>query len=74
MYTGSNARPLRFAAAVMKPISKAALCATSGRSPTKSRNARTASDSPGAPYTSRSVMPVSCTISGGMGMPGSTNV
>lgn len=24
----------------------------------------------GAPYTSRSVMPVSCTISGGMGMPG----
>ena len=74
MYRGSKGLPSRSAPAVMKPMSNSALWAHRGLSPTKSKNAPMASPSEGAPNTSRSVMPVSRWMSGGMGMPGSTKV
>ena len=58
----------------MKPVSKLALCAIMGRSPTKSRKARIASASLGAPATSLSRMPVSSVMFAGMGIFGSTKV
>ena len=73
-YTGSNGMPARRQAALMKPVSKSALCAMIGRPPAKSRNWRMASASSGALATSASVMPVRRVISAGMGMCGLTNV
>ena len=72
--TGSNFIPLRSQAAAMKPVSKLALCAMIGRSPTKSRKARIASASEGAPATSESRMPVSSVMFAGIGIFGSTKV
>ena len=58
----------------IKVRSKVALCARTGRPPTKSASALTVSLARGAPVTSSSVMCVSATISGGIGFRGSTNV
>ena len=66
--------PARAQAAAMKPVSKAALWAIMGLPPQKSRKARMASPSLGAPATSLSRMPVSSVMLAGMGIPGSTKL
>ncbi len=72
--TGLNSMPLRSQAAAMNPVSKVALWAIMGRPPQKSRKARMASASLGAPATSLSFMPVSSVMLGGMCISGSTKV
>ena len=71
---GWNVRPRRSHAAATKPVSKSALCAQSGRSPTNSRNCGSASEMSGAPVSIASVMPVSSMIFGCNFRFGSTNI
>ena len=73
-YVGWNVRPNRCAAAEIKPTSKSALCAHSGRPATKPRNAGSASEISGAPASISSVMPVSSMIFGVSLRPGATKV
>ena len=58
----------------MNVRSKVALCARTGAPATNDARAATAVRASGAPATSMLRMPVSCSISGGMGVPGSTKV
>ena len=74
MLVNSRSIPSLWQAVRRKPISKPALCATSGYcpSPAHARNSGTALSRSGASATVSSEMPVSSVISAGIGLCGLT--